>query len=192
MQPLCWGANPGGQLGDGTTTDRASPKAVTAEVAAGALSAGGAHTCAIGAGTSGALWCWGRGNVGQLGLGPNRLFDARQPQTITLTGGAATAVTTGATHTCAVGGDGALFCFGSNGDGQLGDGTSDDRSTATRVTFPAGTETIRIVRASAGGGAHLRHRRGGRSLVLGTRRRRATGRRRTRGAALARAHPHRS
>ena len=151
MQPLCWGANPGGQLGDGTTTDRASAKPVTAEVTAGALSAGGAHTCALGAGTTGALWCWGRGNVGQLGLGPNRLFDARQPQSIALGGGAATAVTTGAAHTCAVGGDGALLCFGGNGDGQLGNGTTDDRSTATRVAFPAGAEAIRIVRASAGG-----------------------------------------
>lgn len=65
---LCWGLNWFGQLGDGTTTDRPSPTAVPA-VPGGfaAVSAGGAHSCALS--TFGRTYCWGRNAVGQLGDG---------------------------------------------------------------------------------------------------------------------------
>ena len=38
-----------------------------------------------------------------------------------------TSVSTGGTHTCAVADDGAVYCWGLNSDGQLGDGTSCSR-----------------------------------------------------------------
>ena len=67
----CFGANDRGQLGDGTTTTRATPAGVVfggaAPVPPVVIAAGGAHTCA--ADGAGRLWCWGRGDRGQLGTG---------------------------------------------------------------------------------------------------------------------------
>jgi Regulator of Chromosome Condensation (RCC1) repeat protein len=44
------------------------------------------------------------------------------------------AVAAGPSHTCAVRADGTAACWGSNSNGQLGDGTTIDRSTAASVT----------------------------------------------------------
>ena len=68
----CWGANTGGQLGLGDTTDRTSPTALTAiDFGSGrtarALSAGDDHVCAIL--DDGALKCWGAAGNGRLGSG---------------------------------------------------------------------------------------------------------------------------
>jgi alpha-tubulin suppressor-like RCC1 family protein len=46
----------------------------------------------------------------------------------------ATAISAGATHTCALLSDGRAFCWGNNDDGQLGDGTHTDRLNPTPVT----------------------------------------------------------
>ena len=64
----CWGANDHGELGDGTTEDRATPVRVTT-LSAGAteLAAGYDHTCAVLDG--GSLSCWGYNYAGQLGDG---------------------------------------------------------------------------------------------------------------------------
>ncbi len=70
-QVACFGANDRGQLGDGTTTARATAAGVVLGGAAPALpvaiAAGGAHSCASDG--VGRLWCWGRGDRGQLGTG---------------------------------------------------------------------------------------------------------------------------
>jgi len=73
----CWGNNDGGQLGDGTTTARNVPTAVSglpSGVATIALSqssagegGGSSHTCAVT--TAGAVSCWGNNANGQLGDG---------------------------------------------------------------------------------------------------------------------------
>jgi alpha-tubulin suppressor-like RCC1 family protein len=63
----CWGSNTGGQLGDGTTTNRASPPATDVVSDATAIVAGQNHTCALRA--SGRITCWGAGNTGALGNG---------------------------------------------------------------------------------------------------------------------------
>src|SRR5438477_3687359 len=62
---FCWGANDSGQVGDGTTTRRLAPVAVSG-MASGvtAISAGGSHTCAV---KDGEAWCWGYNYTGQLG-----------------------------------------------------------------------------------------------------------------------------
>ncbi len=63
----CWGGNTHGQLGDGTTTSRASPVAVLGGHHFRAIHASGAHTCATG--TDARDYCWGYNMEGQLGDG---------------------------------------------------------------------------------------------------------------------------
>lgn len=63
----CWGNNIYGQLGDGTTFERLTPRAVTG--IAGAVtqvSAGAFHTCAV---IAGSAYCWGSNGNGELGDG---------------------------------------------------------------------------------------------------------------------------
>ncbi len=65
---LCWGDNPSGQLGDGTTVNRATPATVSGLNAGVAfITAGRAHTCALI--SSGAVQCWGSNDSGELGDG---------------------------------------------------------------------------------------------------------------------------
>jgi alpha-tubulin suppressor-like RCC1 family protein len=51
-------------------------------------------------------------------------------------------VAAGGSHTCAVRSDGALYCWGGNAFGQLGDGTNDTRTSATRVTGLSGVVEV--------------------------------------------------
>jgi alpha-tubulin suppressor-like RCC1 family protein len=74
-QAYCWGRNTpnsvqesvGGQIGDGTTTDRPSPTLVTGGLIFQSISAGEVSTCGV---TTGSLaYCWGDNEYGQLGTG---------------------------------------------------------------------------------------------------------------------------
>ncbi|MCC7537413.1 MAG: hypothetical protein IT379_14415 [Deltaproteobacteria bacterium] len=64
---VCWGANEHGQLGDGTTVDRAAPVEVGGIADAVGVSVGFYHSCALVRG--GEVWCWGHDGQGQLGAG---------------------------------------------------------------------------------------------------------------------------
>ena len=72
----CWGANYGGQLGDGTLNfiDSSVPTAVSGLTNVTSLTVGAEHSCAAIA-QLGAVKCWGRGDSGQAGYS----FDAGGP-----------------------------------------------------------------------------------------------------------------
>jgi alpha-tubulin suppressor-like RCC1 family protein len=130
----CWGGNADGQVGDGSNTNRETPTQVVGDWSTGvsAISAGDYHTCAIK--TDGSLWCWGKNNYGQLGIGNTT---SKNTPTRVGTDNNWQSVFAGGSHTCAIKTDGSLWCWGRNTYGQLGDGTNTDRNTPIRV----GTET---------------------------------------------------
>ena len=61
----CWGDNRQGQLGDGGTTNSATPIAVAGGLIFASISTGGAHSCGVAA--AGSAYRWGFNNSGQLG-----------------------------------------------------------------------------------------------------------------------------
>ena len=136
----CWGNNGGGRLGDGTTTQRTSPTAVTSLTSGSQrvsdLSTGLSHACAII--SDGTLKCWGYNANGRLGVGSAYavLNSSATPVSVNL--GASAGVTArqlalGASHSCALLTDGTAKCWGYNGYGQLGDGTLVDKTSPTTV-----------------------------------------------------------
>jgi alpha-tubulin suppressor-like RCC1 family protein len=79
------------------------------------VSNGFGHTCALD--TSGVVWCWGNNMEGQLGLGD--YWSTATPRPVRGLPGAAVAISSGKTHSCAVAAGG-VWCWGANFSGELG------------------------------------------------------------------------
>ena len=127
----CWGYNAQGQLGDGTTnhSDENGPQAVIGGLTFASISVGYGHACALT--PAGIAYCWGDNAQGQLGdgtSGTNRLTP-----TAVIGGLTFASISAGSDHTCALTTAGIAYCWGDNAEGQLGDGTTVDKSTPTAV-----------------------------------------------------------
>jgi alpha-tubulin suppressor-like RCC1 family protein len=112
-----------------------------------AITAGGAHSCALTA--SGGIKCWGENEYGQLGDGTRH--DRHKPVDVNGPPGiiAAVAGGQGGGHTCALSEAGGVACWGYNAWGQIGDGTTRTRSTPVAVSM-LGTDNT----ATAAGASH--------------------------------------
>jgi alpha-tubulin suppressor-like RCC1 family protein len=126
----CWGANGNGELGDSTTTHRSVPVDVS-NLTSGikAISAGHNHTCAVTNG--GEVKCWGSNFYGELGDGTT--VQRLVPVDVTGSSTAIETVSTGTYFTCGLTTGGGVKCWGWNGNGQLGDGTTTNRQTPVDV-----------------------------------------------------------
>ncbi len=134
----CWGEGGWGQLGNGVFGPSTTPVSVLGALALQQVSGGGRHTCAVTTGQ--AAYCWGYNFQGQLGTG--NTVNTSAP--VAVSGGHSFAtVSSGYSHTCGVTTPaGSVYCWGSNSDGQLGDGTTNSDSTPVAVSLP---ETIQAV-----------------------------------------------
>jgi Putative metal-binding motif/Regulator of chromosome condensation (RCC1) repeat len=116
-QLSCWGANALGQLGDGSTSDRAYAVPVLGGVRELALSLG--HRCALRGG--GELLCWGDdASHGSALAGALTLFAQPVRDDAGRALAAVRAVSVGAQHSCVLDGRGQVSCWGESALGQLG------------------------------------------------------------------------
>ena len=158
-----WGFNQYGQLGDNTTTNSRSPIAV--QVAGTPLAgktivqiaAGADHSLALDSG--GALYAWGSNAYGQLGNGtttnssvPVAVKIAGTP----LAGKTIVQIAAGANHNMVLTSDGAVYTWGWNYHGQLGNNTKTNSNTIVAVqTISTPIAGKKIVKIAAGQGHSL-------------------------------------
>jgi alpha-tubulin suppressor-like RCC1 family protein len=118
----CWGYSANGAVGDGTVVRRLSPTPVPIDGkdTLDWVQVSADHDFVCGIRGDGSLWCWGDGGHGQLGVDVAGF--TMQPIQVPSPSGTWRRVDTGVLQTCAITGDDALYCFGSDGRGQLGDG----------------------------------------------------------------------
>lgn len=122
----CWGNNSAGQLG--TDGDQSTLVTVPLNGNAESIALGESHSCAL---VGGAVWCWGSNGLGQLGSNSTPASTSSPVKVVGLPS-TVQAIAAGAGQTCALS-NGGLFCWGWNGAGQLGDGTTIDRPTPIAV-----------------------------------------------------------
>ncbi len=144
-EAYCWGDNASGQLGDSTRMSRVTPTAVARGLVFAELAAGSVHTCGRTAG--GEVYCWGGNASGQLGDGTvsSRQVPTAVGSNVVFAG---LARDVGGAHSCGLDGAGAVFCWGDNTRGQLGDGTRTNRLLPTEVA--SGVPFTKL----SGGGLH--------------------------------------
>lgn len=138
----CWGSNGSGQLGNNTTVASLIPTIVDTSGLNGKtiklINAGGGHTCAIASDDK--AYCWGYNNKGQLGNNSttNSLVPVAIDTSGTLKDKSISTIATGANSTCAItlGSSNQLHCWGYNGQGILGNDSTDDSLVPVRVVYP--------------------------------------------------------
>jgi alpha-tubulin suppressor-like RCC1 family protein len=160
---VAWGANNDGQLGDGMMSgDSETPVQVVGPGGIGtltgvtAIAANDDYSLALL--SNGTVMSWGSGGFGQLGDDATANSDAPVP--VSGIGGAGeltdvSAVAAGQDHGLALLGDGTAVAWGSDTDGQLGDGSMDAGSTTpVQVVARGGSGTLGGVSALAAGQDH--------------------------------------
>jgi alpha-tubulin suppressor-like RCC1 family protein len=113
-----------------TTEAISGDAALTVRLSFAAVSGGQDHSCGVT--TAGVAYCWGDNTFHQLGDGTTSPAPRTTP--VAVAGGLTFGmVSTGAVHSCGVTIGGAAHCWGYNGQGRLGDGTTSRRSSPVAV-----------------------------------------------------------
>ena len=132
----CWGRNAGGALGiNAEEPFRSTPSLVEGGHSFTSIGTGLEHSCATS--TTGAAYCWGSNYNGKLG-NPGILQYTLLPTRVQLPNVAFTLIVAGTEHSCALSSLGAIYCWGGNLSGSLGNGTDSSTALPSLVRNPLG------------------------------------------------------
>ena len=129
-----WGGNRFGACGDGTNSPRLSPVQVNGLNGVIAISEG------LAVREDGKVWAWGSNDFGQLGDGTTK--DSRTPVQVQNIGGITDVAKGGVKYSLALHEDGTVWAWGNNENGNLGDGTYENRPTPKQVQGLNGVAAI--------------------------------------------------
>lgn len=148
----CWGPDSLRRNGNVNIGGIAAPVSMPAGVSFTSIGVGMLYACA--SATDGAVYCWRDARFNRLGTAemlsrdsyknrPGR-DDAGPAAPVRVAGDQHfAAVSAGAYHACGVAVDGAVYCWGDNRDGQLGDGTTTASQSPVRVRDADDAEKVR-------------------------------------------------
>ena len=133
-----WGFNGSGELGDGTTTSRRTPRRVRLPAGVQVQTARIGGDFALALTTGGKLLAWGLNQNGELGNGSTT--EQHRPVWVKLPKGVKiTAISAGFDHALALTSTGRVLSWGGNFAGELGDGTGAERHVPGYVSLPKHT-----------------------------------------------------
>ena len=155
-KPYCWGEGTYGALGRGSTASSSVPVAVDMSgVLSGKtikqIAVGDWHTCAVA--SDGKAYCWGYG-VTHAELGNGTMSQANSPVAVAtngvLSGKTVKRIAAGFDHNCAIASDDKVYCWGDNGNGQLGNGSTTQSNVPVAVSTTGALAGKTIKRIAAG------------------------------------------
>ncbi len=133
----CWGYNASGTVGDNTTVQKTSPTAVSTLTSGVSVLKASPSTirymCAIATlgGNTNGLYCWGQNSYGQLGVGDK--VNKKVPTNPTGLTSGVTDIAMSAYSNCALTSGGAVYCWGLNTNGQVGNSSIVEQLTPTQI-----------------------------------------------------------
>ncbi len=124
----CWGRNLSSRLGvgEGSSTYITNTPRKVGTATWRAISTGQSHACGIQ--SDGSLWCWGDNAEGRLGIGTTGGTRSTPQRVGSQTNWAS--ISASWPHSCATRTDGTAWCWGTDGSGELGNGTTEGDSSS--------------------------------------------------------------
>lgn len=151
----CRGNNAMGQLGTpiGAGTNDPNPNPITVPLPAAAVSISVAQRYSCAVLVTGAVYCWGVNDEGQLGVSTNSgTFNPNPTPMAVALPGPAVKNATGPFHACALLASGQTYCWGQNFYGQLGSSTNSGTMT---LSLPLLSEHLAAANSIVAGTSHI-------------------------------------